>query len=59
MLLIDTTAWYGANAPAEWRARAAKARSEGLASMAEFPGNALVRRSVSGGTSGAGSSDAM
>ncbi|MBY2907821.1 alpha/beta fold hydrolase [Rhizobium leguminosarum] len=36
MLLIDTTAWYGANAPTEWRARAAKARSEGLASMAEF-----------------------
>ncbi|MGO7939546.1 alpha/beta fold hydrolase, partial [Rhizobium ruizarguesonis] len=36
MLLIDTTAWYGANAPAEWRVRAAKARSEGLASMAEF-----------------------
>ena len=36
MLLIDTTAWYGANAPKEWRARAAKARDEGLASMAEF-----------------------
>lgn len=36
LLLIDTTAWYGANAPTEWRARAAKARSEGLASMAEF-----------------------
>lgn len=36
MALIDTTAWYGPSAPEEWRARAAKARAEGLASMADF-----------------------
>ncbi len=36
MVLIDTTAWYGEKAPEEWRARAAKARAEGLASMAAF-----------------------
>jgi 3-oxoadipate enol-lactonase len=36
MILIDTTAWYGEKAPQEWRARAQKARTEGLASMAAF-----------------------
>lgn len=36
LLLIDTTAWYGADAPSEWRKRAIKARTDGLASMAEF-----------------------
>ncbi len=36
MILIDTTAWYGEKAPEEWRARAQKARTEGLASMAAF-----------------------
>lgn len=36
MALIDTTAWYGANAPQEWRTRATKARVEGLASMSGF-----------------------
>jgi 3-oxoadipate enol-lactonase len=34
--LIDTTAWYGEDAPKNWRERAATARSKGLASMAEF-----------------------
>jgi len=34
--LIDTTAWYGPDAPKNWRERAATARSKGLASMAEF-----------------------
>jgi 3-oxoadipate enol-lactonase len=36
LALIDTTAWYGANAPEEWRKRGEKAKSEGLASMADF-----------------------
>lgn len=36
MTLIDTTAWYGQKAPQEWRARADKARAEGLSSMAAF-----------------------
>ncbi|MEZ2128476.1 MULTISPECIES: alpha/beta fold hydrolase [unclassified Sinorhizobium] len=36
LLLIDTTAWYGQDAPAEWRKRAERAKAEGLASMAEF-----------------------
>jgi 3-oxoadipate enol-lactonase len=34
--LIDTTAWYGEDAPKNWRERAATARSKGLASMGEF-----------------------
>jgi 3-oxoadipate enol-lactonase len=34
--LIDTTAWYGPNAPDEWRRRADKALSEGLSGLAEF-----------------------
>lgn len=34
--LIDTTAWYGPDAPSEWCKRAEKAKAEGLASMAEF-----------------------
>lgn len=36
LALIDTTAWYGANAPTEWRGRAETARRDGLASMAKF-----------------------
>ena len=36
LALIDTTAWYGPNAPAEWRKRAEKAKAEGLVSMAGF-----------------------
>jgi 3-oxoadipate enol-lactonase len=34
--LIDTTAWYGEDAPKNWRERAATSRSKGLESMAEF-----------------------
>jgi 3-oxoadipate enol-lactonase len=34
--LIDTTAWYGEDAPKKWRERAAVARSKGLAGMVEF-----------------------
>lgn len=34
--LIDTTAWYGANAPQEWRDRAAKASKEGFGSLLSF-----------------------
>jgi 3-oxoadipate enol-lactonase len=34
--LIDTTAWYGEDAPKIWRERAATARSKGLNGMVEF-----------------------
>ncbi len=34
--LIDTTAWYGAEAPAQWRQRAATARAKGLESVLNF-----------------------
>ena len=34
--LIDTTAWYGEDAPRNWRERAAAAHSKGLAGMVEF-----------------------
>jgi 3-oxoadipate enol-lactonase len=34
--LIDTTAWYGAEAPAQWRERAENARSKGLAGLVQF-----------------------
>lgn len=34
--LIDTTAWYGADAPAQWRERAANARAKGLAGLLGF-----------------------
>ena len=34
--LIDTTAWYGEDAPKNWRARAASARSKGLEGMVGF-----------------------
>lgn len=36
LALIDTTAWYGPDAPRVWRERAARARADGLASMAAF-----------------------
>jgi 3-oxoadipate enol-lactonase len=36
LALIDTTAWYGPDAPAEWRQRAAAALSDGLAGLADF-----------------------
>jgi 3-oxoadipate enol-lactonase len=34
--LIDTTAWYGEDAPKNWRERAAAARSNGFQGMVEF-----------------------
>lgn len=34
--LIDTTAWYGADAPAQWRERAESARAKGLAGLVQF-----------------------
>lgn len=34
--LIDTTAWYGADAPTQWRQRAATAKANGLGGMVEF-----------------------
>ena len=34
--LIDTTAWYGPNAPTEWHKRAETALSQGLSGLAEF-----------------------
>ncbi len=36
LLLIDTTAWYGEDAPVKWSERAATARKNGLGGMAEF-----------------------
>lgn len=36
MALVDTTAWYGPSAPADWRERAAKAVAEGFAAMSAF-----------------------
>lgn len=34
--LVDTTAWYGPDAPLLWNARARRAREEGLAAMIPF-----------------------
>jgi 3-oxoadipate enol-lactonase len=34
--LIDTTAWYGAEAPKQWAERAGKAAKEGMAALVEF-----------------------
>ena len=34
--LIDTTAWYGEQAPAQWRTRAADARTKGLPALVHF-----------------------
>jgi 3-oxoadipate enol-lactonase len=34
--LIDTTAWYGPNAPQDWNIRADKAEREGLAPLVDF-----------------------
>lgn len=34
--LIDTTAWYGADAPRQWAERAAKAAKDGMAALVEF-----------------------
>jgi len=34
--LIDTTAWYGVEAPVQWRQRGAKAKANGLGEMLDF-----------------------
>jgi 3-oxoadipate enol-lactonase len=34
--LVDTTAWYGPEAPKQWEERAQRALSQGLASMVDF-----------------------
>ena len=34
--LIDTTAWYGETAPADWNARAERALKDGLAALLDF-----------------------
>lgn len=36
LALIDTTAWYGPNAPKDWRERAATAASKGFAALSGF-----------------------
>jgi 3-oxoadipate enol-lactonase len=36
LVLIDTTAWYGPTAPADWAGRAQRARDGGLASLRDF-----------------------
>ena len=36
LALIDTTAWYGEDAPKTWRERAAAARAKGLEGLADF-----------------------
>src|SRR3990172_1860069 len=34
--LIDTTAWYGADAPRQWRERGAAARAKGMGALVQF-----------------------
>jgi 3-oxoadipate enol-lactonase len=36
LCLIDTTAWYGADAPAKWRERAATAKAQGMGALVDF-----------------------
>src|SRR5204863_6467847 len=36
LALIDTTAWYGEDAPKTWRQRAATAEAQGLAGLVDF-----------------------
>ncbi|TAM75621.1 alpha/beta fold hydrolase [bacterium] len=36
LALVDTTAWYGPDAPIRWEERAQKAEREGIASLVEF-----------------------
>lgn len=36
LCLIDTTAWYGPEAPKQWRERAATARTKGLGALIDF-----------------------
>ena len=50
--LIDTTAWYGPEAPKNWAERADKAAQEGMAALVGFPDHALVRRRIPCATPG-------
>ena len=45
--LIDTTAWYGAEAPQQWAERGARAADAGMAGTGRVPDHALVRRHLS------------
>src|SRR6185295_9301758 len=36
LALIDTTAWYGEDAPKTWRERGAAARAKGLEALVDF-----------------------
>lgn len=36
LVLIDTTAWYGADAPKTWRERGATGKQKGMAALVEF-----------------------
>ena len=36
LVLVDTTAWYGPDAPEAWRARAATATTKGMAALSAF-----------------------
>ena len=36
LCLIDTTAWYGADAPKQWRERAATAQAKSMAALVDF-----------------------
>lgn len=36
LALVDTTAWYGPTAPADWADRAEKAKTQGLAALVQF-----------------------
>lgn len=38
LCLIDTTAWYGPEAPMNWRQRAAMARTKGMTALVDFQG---------------------
>ena len=36
LVLIDTTAWYGADAPKTWRERGVTGKEKGMAALVEF-----------------------
>jgi pimeloyl-ACP methyl ester carboxylesterase len=36
LAVMDSTAWYGPTAPGDWRERAAKAQSQGMAALSAF-----------------------
>ncbi len=56
--LIDTTAWYGADAPKQWAERADKAVRDGARLAGRVPDHALVRRRVPRRASGRGEATA-